>query len=203
MISEYDKKRIIELIEEYLEQSGKYPDEEELRHLASVRLGVSISLSDAKELIEEHYKEKLLRWAGEELAKYDFNDLYSAIINVLNALDMLFYETKNPKWVFRSIELMVLFEPIVSIMKAEGLIDVVEAEALLDERKHLIEHPKPFKELMTPEDLDNYMVEVQKGINMLAEYFRGMGDHFKAMVVISTYYPAVGIFRSIREDLEL
>jgi len=197
------KKQAMEILDEYFKQAGKYPDPEELAHILSVRLGRSVTREEAQKLIEEHYKEQLLKWAGEELAKYDFMEFYEAVFKVLNGLDMLFYETRNPRWTFRSIELTVILDPILTIARKEGLVDEIEAEALADERRYLMEHPKPFRELMTPEDLDNHMLEVQKGINMLAEYFKGMGENFMAMVVISAYYPAVGIFRSIRRELGL
>jgi len=202
MPSEFEK-QAMEILDEYFKQAGKYPDPEELAHILSVRLGRSVTRGEAQKLIEEHYKEQLLKWAGEELAKYDFMEFYEAVFKVLNGLDMLFYETRNPRWTFRSIELTVILDPILTIARKEGLVDEIEAEALADERRHLMEHPKPFRELMTLEDLDNHMLEVQKGINMLAEYFRGMGENFMAMVVISAYYPAVGIFRSIRRELGL
>jgi len=195
------EKQAMKILDEYLKQAGIYPDSEEFAHIISVRLGKTISRSEAEELIKEHYKEQLLKWAGEELAKYDFIRFYEAMYKVIEALNMLFYETKNPKWGFRAVELEMIFTPFLTLLEKEDLMDKIEAQAIMDEHSELMMHPKPFKEFMTPEELDDYMSEVQHGINMLTEYYRGMGNNIVAMAVTSSYFPVVGIFRSIREDL--
>ena len=195
------EKKILDIIDEYFKQSGKYPDPEELVHIVSVRLGKSISRAEAKRLIELHFRQWMLKKMEEEVAKYDFNKFYEAMTNVIKCTDAFFYETKHPKWGFRSVELQSMFWTLKDILIKEDLVDKIEAEAIEDEYQEFLRNPKPFSEICTPEDYNNEMAEIQHGLNMLTEYYRGMGVKIKAAAINMFYIPVVSIFRDIREDL--
>ncbi|RLI83331.1 hypothetical protein DRP04_01720 [Archaeoglobales archaeon] len=199
-MSKFEEKAM-EILDEYVNQANRYPEPEEFAHILSIRLNRPVSRTEAKRLIELHYKRWLLKKAEEEVGRYDFNKFYEAMVNVVKCTDAMFRETKEIKWGIRASILSFIFDRLKNVLVKEGLVDKVETEAIEDEYMEFLRNPQPFSKICTVEGYDDDMEEVQTGINMLTEYFRGMGEIIAAFLVNTTYFEVVSVFREIRKDI--